>query len=69
HLITRLVKSGVFGIVGIFFIGLAIWINKNEDRWNFKNIGIGLLACGVALLLIGVSIAVDSLHDCGLIAI
>ena len=39
ELITRLVKSGFFGIVGIFFIGLAIWIKKNEDRWNFKNIG------------------------------
>jgi len=63
------VKSGFFGIVGIFFIGLAIWIKKNEDRWNFKNIGIGLLAGGVALLLIGVSMAVDSLQDGGVIAI
>lgn len=69
ELITRLVKSGFFGIVGIFFIGLAIWIKKNEDRWNFKNIGIGLLAGGVALLLIGVSMAVDSLQDGGVIAI
>jgi len=66
ELITRLVKSGFFGIVGIFFIGLAIWI---KDRWNFKNIGIGLLAGGVALLLIGVSMAVDSLQDGGVIAI
>lgn len=62
-------KSGFFGIVGIFFIGLAIWIKKNEDRWNFKNIGIGLLAGGVALLLIGVSMAVDSLQDGGVIAL
>lgn len=69
ELITRLVKSGFFGIVGIFFIGLAIWIKKNEDRWNFKNIGIGLLAGGVALLLIGVSMAVDSLQDGGVIAL
>lgn len=69
ELITRLVKSGFFGIVGILFIGLAIWIKKNEDRWNFKNIGIGLLAGGVALLLIGVSMAVDSLQDGGVIAI
>ena len=69
ELITRLVKSGFLGIVGIFFIGLAIWIKKNEDRWNFKNIGIGLLAGGVALLLIGVSMAVDSLQDGGVIAI
>ena len=38
ELITRLVKSGFFGIVGIFFIGLAIWIKKNEDRWNFLRI-------------------------------
>lgn len=67
--ITELVKSGFIGIVGIFFIGLAIWIKKNEDRWNFKNIGIGLLAGGVALLLIGVSMAVDSLQDGGVIAI
>ena len=42
---------------------------ENEDRWNFKNIGIGLLAGGVALLLIGVSMAVDSLQDGGVIAI
>ena len=69
ELITRLVKSGFFGIVGIFFIGLAIWIKKNEDRWNFKNIGIGLLAGGVALLLIGISTAVDSLQDGGVIAL
>ena len=38
--ITELVKSGFIGIVGIFFIGLAIWIKMKEDRWNFKNIGI-----------------------------
>lgn len=69
ELITRFVKSGFFGIVGILFIGLAIWIKKNENRWNFKNIGIGLLAGGVALLLIGVSMAVDSLQDGGVIAI
>ena len=69
ELITRLVKSGFFGIVGILFIGLAIWIKKKEDRWNFKNIGIGLLAGGVALLLIGISTAVDSLQDGGIIAI
>ena len=69
ELITRLVKSGFFGIVGIFLIGLAIWIKKNEDRWNFKNIGIGLLAGGVALLLISVSTAVDSLQDGGVIAL
>lgn len=69
ELITRLVKSGFFGIVGILFIGLAIWVKKNEDRWNFKNIGIGLLAGGVALLFIGVSTAVDSLQDGGVIAI
>lgn len=69
ELITRLVKSGFFGIVGILFIGLATWIKKKEDRWNFKNIGIGLLAGGVALLLIGVSMAVDSLQDGGVIAI
>lgn len=67
--ITELVKSGFFGIVGIFFIGLAIWIKKKEDRWNFKNIGIGLLAGGVALLLIGISTAVDSLQDGGVIAL
>ena len=67
--ITELVKSGFIGIVGIFFIGLAIWIKKNEDRWNFKNIGIGLLAGGVALLLIGISTAVDSLQDGGVIAL
>lgn len=69
ELITRLVKSGFFGIVGIFFIGLAIWIKKNEDRWNFKNIGIGLLAGGVTLLLISVSMVMDSLQDGGVIAI
>lgn len=40
-LITELVKSGFIAIVGIFFIGLAIWIKAKEDRWNFKNIGIG----------------------------
>lgn len=67
--ITELVKSGFIGIVGIFFIGLAIWIKKNGDRWNFKNIGIGLLAGGVALLLIGISMAVDSLQDGGVIAV
>lgn len=67
--ITELVKSGFFGIVGILFIGLAIWIKKKEDRWNFKNIGIGLLAGGVALLLIGISTAVDSLQDGGVIAL
>ena len=67
--ITELVKSGFFGIVGIFFIGLAIWIKMKEDRWNFKNIGIGLLAGGVALLLIGISTAVDSLQDGGVIAL
>lgn len=69
ELITRLVKSGFFGIVGIFLIGLAIWIKKNEDRWNFKNIGIGLLAGGVALLLISVSMVMDSLQDGGVIAL
>lgn len=69
ELITRLVKSGFFGIVGILFIGLAIWIKMKEDRWNFKNIGIGLLVGGVALLLIGVSTAVGSLQDGGVIAI
>ena len=67
--IVELVKSGLIGIVGIFLIGLAIWIKKNEDRWNFKNIGIGLLAGGVALLLIGISTAVDSLQDGGVIAL
>ena len=67
--ITELVKSGFFGIVGILFIGLAIWIKKKEDRWNFKNIGIGLLAGGVALLLIGIATAVDSLQDGGVIAL
>ena len=67
--ITELVKSGFFGIVGILFIGLAIWIKKKEDRWNFKNIGIGLLAGGMALLLIGISTAVDSLKDGGVIAL
>ena len=67
--ITELVKSGFIGIVGIFFIGLAIWIKMKEDRWNFKNIGIGLLAGGVALLLIGISTAVDSLQDGGVIAV
>lgn len=67
--ITELVKSAFIGIVGIFFIGLAIWIKTKEDRWNFKNICIGLLAGGVALLLIGVSMAVDSLQDGGVIAI
>lgn len=69
ELITRLVKSGFFGIVGIFLIGLAIWIKKNEDRWNFKNIGIGLLVGGVALLLISVSMVMDSLQDGGVIAL
>ena len=67
--ITELVKSGFIGIVGIFFIGLAIWIKMKEDRWNFKNIGIGLLAGGMALLLISVSMVVDSLQDGGVIAI
>ena len=67
--IVELVKSGLIGIVGIFLIGLAIWIKKNEDRWNFKNIGIGLLAGGVALLLISVSMVMDSLQDGGVIAI
>ena len=67
--IVELVKSGFFGIVGVFLIGLAIWIKMKEDRWNFKNIGIGLLAGGVALLLIGISMAVDSLQDGGVIAI
>ena len=62
-------KSGFIGIVGIFFIGLAIWIKKKEDRWNFKNIGIGLLAGGMALLLISVSMVVDSLQDGGVIAV
>ena len=69
ELITRLVKSGFFGIVGIFFIGLAIWIKTKEDRWNFKNIGIGLLVGGVALLLISVSMVMDSLQDGGVIAL
>ena len=67
--IVELVKSGFFGIVGVFLIGLAIWIKMKEDRWNFKNIGIGLLAGGVALLLIGISTAVDSLQDGGVIAL
>lgn len=67
--ITELVKSGFFGIVGILFIGLAIWIKMKEDRWNFKNIGTGLLAGGVALLLIGISTPVDSLQDGGVIAL
>lgn len=69
ELITRLVKSAFIGIVGIFFIGLAIWIKTKEDRWNFKNICIGLLAGGMALLLISVSMVVDSLQDGGVIAI
>ena len=63
--ITELVKSAFIGIVGIFFIGLAIWIKTKEDRWNFKNICIGLLAGGMALLLISVSMVVDSLQDGG----
>lgn len=67
--ITELVKSGFIGIVGIFLIGLAIWIKKNEDRWNFKNIGIGLLAGGMALLLIGVSMVIDGLQDGGIIVL
>ncbi len=67
--ITELVKSGFIGIVGIFFIGLAIWIKTREDRWNFKNIGIGLLTGGMALLLIGVSMVIDSLQEGGVIAI
>lgn len=67
--ITELVKSGFIGIVGIFFIGLAIWIKTKEDRWNFKNIGIGLLAGGMALLLIGVSMVIDGLQDGGIIVL
>ena len=67
--IVELVKSGFIGIVGIFFIGLAIWIKAKEDRWNFKNIGIGLLAGGMALLLIGVSMVIDGLQDGGIIVI
>lgn len=67
--ITELVKSGFIGIVGISFIGLAIWIKKKEDRWNFKNIGIGLLTGGMALLLIGVSMVIDSLQEGGVIAL
>lgn len=67
--ITELVKSGFIGIVGILFIGLAIWIKKKEDRWNFKSIGIGLLAGGMALLLIGVSMVIDGLQDGGIIVI
>lgn len=67
--ITELVKSGFISIVGIFFIGLAIWIKAKEDRWNFKNIGIGSLAGGMALLLIGVSMVIDKLQDGGVIAI
>ena len=67
--IVELVKSGFIGIVGIFFIGLAIWIKAKEDRWNFKNIGIGLLAGGMALLLIGVSMVIDCLQDGGIIVI
>lgn len=67
--ITELVKSGFIGIVGILFIGLAIWIKKKEDRWNFKNICIGLLAGGMALLLIGVSMVIDSLQEGGVIVI
>ena len=67
--IVELVKSGFIGTVGIFFIGLAIWIKAKEDRWNFKNIGIGLLAGGMALLLIGVSMVIDGLQDGGIIVI
>ncbi len=67
--ITELVKSAFIGIVGIFFIGLAIWIKTKEDRRNFKNICIGLLAGGMALLLISVSMVVDSLQDGWVIAI
>lgn len=67
--ITELVKSGFIGIVGIFLIGLAIWIKTKEDRWNFKNIGIGLLAGGMALLLIGVSMVIDGLQDGGIIVL
>ena len=67
--ITELVKSGFISIVGIFFIGLAIWIKAKEDRWNFKNIGIESLAGGMALLLIGVSMVIDKLQDGGVIAI
>lgn len=62
-------KAGFIGIVGILFIGLAIWIKKKEDRWNFKNIGIGLLAGGMALLLIGVSMVIDGLQDGGIIVL
>ena len=69
EVIVELVKSGFIGIVGIFFIGLAIWIKKKEDRWNFKNIGIGLLAGGMALLLIGVSMVIDGLRDGGIIVL
>ena len=68
-LITELVKSGFIAIVGIFFIGHAIWIKAKEDRWNFKNIGIGSLAGGMALLLIGVSMVIDKLQNGGVIAI
>lgn len=68
-LITELVKSGFIAIVGIFFIGLAIWIKAKENRWNFKNIGIGSLAGGMALLLIGVSMVIDKLQNGGVIAI
>ena len=67
--IVELVKSGFIGIVGVFFIGLAIWIKAKEDRWNFKNIGIGLLAGGMALLLFGVSMVIDGLQDGGIIVI
>ena len=67
--ITELVKSGFISIVGIFFIGLAIWIKAKEDRWNFKNIGIGSLAGGMALLLIGVSMVIDKLQDGGVIVL
>lgn len=67
--IVELVKSGFIGIVGVFFIGLAIWIKAKEDRWNFKNIGIGLLAGGMALLLSGVSMVIDGLQDGGIIVI
>ena len=69
NLIVELVKSGFIAIVGIFFIGLAIWIKMKEDRWNFKNIGIGSLAGGMALLLFGVSMVIDKLQDGGVIVL
>lgn len=44
-------------------------LNVGKDRWNFKNIGTGLLAGGMALLLIGVSMVIDSLQEGGVIVI